>query len=525
MEGQTNDYSVAASKFLQTCEVLVSDVKIEPFTIVIFGGTGDLSKRMLLPSLYHLKKDGRLPEDFSIVGFGLPKKSDEEFRKFVRESVETFSPESFNQSLWEEFSQHLSHISADFTSVEGYTVLYNRLFETCIPTPENKREVVFYLAVPPAVAPVIIAKLGQHKFCDETFEPKIIMEKPFGRDRASASDLNRAVLNVFDESQVYRVDHYLGKETVQNIIFFRFANSIFEPLWNRRYIDHVQITVAEQVGVEQRGLFYEQTGVVRDIVQNHIMQLVALVAMEPPVGFEADLIRDEKVKVFRTIRPMDEEYISKFTVRGQYGPGSINDAQVSGYRAERDVAPDSNTPTFFAAKLYIDSWRWAGVPFYVRTGKRLAERITEISVQFKQPPLRLFGRTCDVIEPNRLIFSVQPQEEISLSLSVKFPGVGNQPHNVTMDFNYEDSFAVERHHAYERLLIDCLKGDLTLFARQDGVEAMWSVVDPIISQWEATPAANFPNYPAGSWGPKEQDELLEREGRAWRNLASEPSLM
>lgn len=517
MIGQTDDYSVAASKFLQTCEDLTSDIKIEPFTIVIFGGTGDLSRRMLVPSLYHLKKDGRLPKDFSIVGFGLPEMSDGEFRNLARECVERFSQESFEEESWEEFGPHLYHISSDFSSDEGYTNLYNRIGEICRATHENKKEVVFFLAVPPSAAPVIIMKLGQHKFCEESFKPKIIMEKPFGRDRPSASELNRTILSVFNENQIYRIDHYLGKETVQNIIFFRFANSIFEPLWNRRYIDHVQIAVAEQVGIEQRGLFYEQTGVVRDIVQNHIMQLVALVAMEPPVGFEADLIRDEKVKVFRTVRRMDEEYINRFTVRGQYGHGKINGVEVSGYREEKNVAPDSNTPTFFAAKLFIDSWRWAGVPFYVRTGKRLAERFTEISVQFKQPPLKLFGRTCDIIEPNRLVFSVQPQEEISLSLSVKNPGVGNEPHTVTMDFNYEGSFGVERHHAYERLLIDCLRGDLILFAREDGVEAMWEVVDPIISYWDATPATDFPNYPAGSMGPKEHNELLEREGRRWMN--------
>ncbi len=507
--------STASSKFLQTCEVLTDDIKLEPFTIVIFGGTGDLSRRMLLPSLYHLNQDGRLPEDFSIAAFGLPMMSDEEFREFAQRSLQEFARETFTQSSWDEFRTHLFHLSSDFNNDEGYRDLYKSLGEICHPTQDDKREVVFYLAVPPSVAPVIITKLGQHKFCEGNFEPKIVMEKPFGRDKASAVQLNRAILKVFNESQIYRVDHYLGKETVQNIIFFRFANSIFEPLWNRRYIDHVQITVAEQVGIEHRGLFYEQTNVVRDIVQNHIMQLVALVGMEPPVGFEADLIRDEKVKVFRTIRPMDEDYIDAFTVRGQYGPGKIDDVEVSGYREEEDVAPDSNTPTFFAAKLYIDSWRWAGVPFYVRTGKRLPKRITEISVQFKQPPLRLFGRTCDVLEPNRLIFGIQPQEAISLGLSVKYPGVGNQPHTVTMDFDYEGSFVVERHYAYERLLIDCLKGDLILFARQDGVDAMWAVVDPIISHWETVPPANFPNYPAGSWGPKEADELLERDGRTW----------
>lgn len=510
------DFPVAASKYLQTCDVLTDDFKVEPFTIVIFGGAGDLTKRMLLPSLYHLHRDGRLPRDFSVVGFGLPEMSDEEYRNFTRESLEQFSRGSFNERDWDQFSRHLFYISADFSGDEGYKALYNRIGEICVPTPQQKKELIFYLAVLPAAAPTITAKLGQHKFCEESFEPKIVMEKPFGRDRSSAVKLNRAMLSVFDERQIFRVDHYLGKETVQNVIFFRFANSIFEPLWNRRYIDHVQITVAEQVGVEKRGLFYEETGVVRDIVQNHIMQLVALVAMEPPVGFEADLIRDEKVKVFRTIRPMDEEYIDKFTVRGQYGPGKVDDVEVPGYREEEDVAPDSNTPTFFAAKLYIDSWRWAGVPFYVRTGKRLANRVTEISVQFKQPPLRLFGRTCDILEPNRLTLGVQPREAISLCFSVKYPGVGNQPHTVTMDFNYEDSFDIGRHHAYERLLIDCLKGDLTLFARQDGVEAMWAVVDPIISQWEGRAATDFPNYSAGSWGPKEADELIEQEGRTWR---------
>jgi glucose-6-phosphate 1-dehydrogenase len=516
MDQQFQDSFPAASRFLQTCEVLTSDIKVEPFALVLFGGTGDLSKRMLLPSLYHLKKDGRLPEDFAVLAFGLPKMSDEQFRNFARKSLETFSRESFKTSIWDEFYPHLFHISSDFDSDEGYIALYDRIGETCRSTPENKKEVVFFLAVPPAAAPVIVAKIGEHKFCGEGFVPKIIMEKPFGRDRSSASDLNRTVLSVFSENQVYRVDHYLGKETVQNIIFFRFANSIFEPLWNRRYVDHVKITVAEQMGVEQRGVFYEQTGVVRDIVQNHIMQLIALVAMEPPVGFEAELIRDEKVKVFRTIRPMDADYIRKYTVRGQYGPGTIDGVDVPGYREEKDVAPDSNIPTFFAARFYIDSWRWAGVPFYVRTGKRLAERYSQISVQFKQPPLKLFGRTCDIIEPNRLVFSVQPQEEISLALSVKQPGVGNQPHDVSMDFNYESSFGLERYHAYERLLIDCLKGDLILFAREDGVEAMWQVVDPIIEQWDSMPAKDFPNYSAGSMGPKGQDILMQQDGRTWR---------
>jgi glucose-6-phosphate 1-dehydrogenase len=508
----------ASSRFLQTCEVLADDIKLESFTIVIFGGTGDLSKRMLLPSLYHLFQDSRLPRDFSIMAFGLPGMSDDEFRNLVHRSLQEFARDTFTQDTWDEFRGNLYHVSSNFTSDEGYQELYHRLGKLCVPKKGGKREVVFYLAVRPSEAPVIIAKLGMHRLCGEGFEPKIVMEKPYGRDRATAVELNKAVLEVFSEEQVYRIDHYLGKETVQNIIFFRFANSIFEPLWNRRYIDHVQITVTEQAGIAHRGLFYEQAGVVRDIVQNHIMQLLALVAMEPPVGFEADLIRDEKVKVFRTIRPMDRDYIDRFAVRGQYGPGQITDMEVPGYRQEEDVAPDSRTPTFFAAKLFIDSWRWAGVPFYVRTGKRLPKRVTAISVEFRQPPLRLFGRTCDILEPNRLTFGIQPREEISLGLSVKHPGVGNQPHTVSMDFNYEGAFTIERHYAYERLLIDCLRGDLTLFARQDGVEAMWSVVDPIVSRWDADSPEDFPNYRAGTWGPHKADELMERDGRSWVEL-------
>lgn len=505
----------ASSRFLQTCEVLTDDVKLEPFTIVLFGGTGDLSKRMLLPSLYHLYQDSRLHGDFSIVAFGLPGMSDEEFRNLAQQALQEFARDSFTEDSWTEFRGHLYHVSSDFGSDEGYNTLYASIDELCVPKEDNKREVIFFMAVPPAAVPLIVTKLGEHQFCSQSFEPKIVMEKPFGGDRASAMRLNQTVLERFRERQVYRVDHYLGKETVQNIIFFRFANSIFEPLWNRGYIDHVQITVAEQVGVQYRGLFYEQNGVVRDIVQNHIMQLVALVAMEPPVGFEADLIRDEKVKVFRTIRPMGQEYIDQFALRGQYGPGTINDRNVPGYRQEEDVDPHSPTPTFFAAKLFIDSWRWAGVPFYVRTGKRLPKRATAISVEFRQPPLRLFGRTCDILEPNRLTFGIQPSEEISLGLSVKYPGVGNQPHTVSMDFNYESTFTIGRHYAYERLLIDCLRGDLTLFARQDGVEAMWSVVDPIISRWDADPPREFPNYEAGTWGPKGANELMERDGRKW----------
>lgn len=516
MDQKKHDHPVVDSRFLKTCDAPLDDFNIEPFAMVIFGGSGDLSRRKILPTLYHLHQDGKLPEEFSILGFGLPEKTDEGYRNFSREAIEEFSPESFDENGWDEFGCHLFYLSADLAQEADYEKLCHRLSEITVSTSRGRREMIFYLAVPPKLTPIIVESLARHNLCKGAFNTKVIVEKPFGRDRSSAIKLNQLILKAFDEKQIYRIDHYLGKETVQNIIFFRFANSIFEPLWNRRYIDHVQITVAEDLGVEHRGAFYEQAGVVRDIVQNHMMQLVALVAMEPPVGFEADLIRDEKVKVFRTIRPMDESYIDTFTIRGQYGPGKVGGKDVPGYRQEQNVSPRSNTPTFIAAKLYVDNWRWSGVPFYVRAGKRLPKRITEICVQFKQPPLKLFGRPCDVLEPNLLAFGIQPHEEIYLRLTVKYPGMGNQPYMVNMDFNYNETFDIKSYMAYYRLLIDCMKGDLTLFARQDGVEAMWSVVDPITDRWENTPPPDFPNYAAGTWGPKTADKLISGEDRQWR---------
>jgi glucose-6-phosphate 1-dehydrogenase len=321
--------------------------------------------------------------------------------------------------------------------------------------------------------------------------------------------------SAFDERQIYRIDHYLGKETVQNIVFFRFSNSIFEQLWNHRYIDSVQITVAEELGIENRARFYEPSGVVRDMVQNHILQLIGLIAMEPPVGFEADFIRDEKVKVFRSIHPMREEHIDRFTVPGQYGPGKIDGKEIPGYRQEKGVAPDSPTPTFFAGAFYIANWRWAGVPFYVRTGKRMAKRITEIAIQFDQPPLRLFGRACDALDPNILFLTIQPEEKISLRFGVKVPNMANQIYPIDMKFGYRETFQAPSHPAYERLLMDCMKGDLTLFVRQDQIEMMWEIVDPIIAYWDSKPVQNFPNYRAGTWGPAEAFQLLEQEGRRW----------
>lgn len=499
----------------KTCNIPLYDFKIEPFIMIIFGGAGDLTQRKLLPAIYHLYHEERIIKEFSIIGFGLPEFSDKEYREFSKKSIEKFNAGHLDKKKINDFLKNLSYLTGDLKDDKSYKRLSKAISKLSQRTQKKNINILFYLAVPPAVLPMIVEKLSTVNLCRGA-NSRIIIEKPFGSDKASAIELNQSILKVFDENQIYRIDHYLGKDTVQNIIFFRFGNSIFEPLWNRRYIDHVQITVAEDIGIEHRGIFYEQAGIVRDIVQNHIMQLIALVGMEPPVGFEADLIRDEKVKIFRTIRRMDKDYVDRFTVRGQYASGKINGKKVCGYRKEENVSPGSNTPTFFAGKFHIDNWRWSGVPFYVRTGKRLPRRRSEIYVEFKQPPLRLFGNDCDNIGPNSLILSIQPQEEISLALSVKYPGIGNRSYAVSMKFNYEQGFNIKQHPPYERLLVDCIKGDLTLFARQDGVEAMWSIVDQIIEPWDQVPAKDFPNYTAGSWGPKEANKLIENDNRKWR---------
>jgi len=501
-------------RLLEKCEITSQEIKLPPFTMVIFGGAGDLSQRLLVPSLYHLFAEKKSISDFSILGFGMPEFSNDEYRVFMKAAIKKFAPEHFQESEYTEFGKRFFYQTADLADENAYKVLCKMIEE--ISQKKETPNVLFYLAVPPQLLPVIVGNLNKHNLCKGVFNSKVIVEKPFGHNKESAHELNQLLLKAFDEKQIFRIDHFLGKDTVQNIIFFRFGNSIFEPLWNRKYIDHVQISVPETLGVEHRGVFYEQAGVVRDMVQNHIMQLIALVAMEPPVGFEANLIRDEKVKVFRTIRPMDDKYIDEFMVRGQYGPGKVGDENVPGYRDEPNVSRRSNIATFFAGKFYIDNWRWAGVPFYVRVGKRMPKAFTEISIHFKQPPLKLLGRTCDTIEENQLVLNVQPDEEICVRLNVKYPGAGNKPYAVNMEFNYEKSFSIKKHPAYERLIGDCIRGDLTLFARQDGVEAMWSVVDPIISRWEKNTKKDFPNYSAGSWGPKEAEMLMEKEGRKWR---------
>jgi glucose-6-phosphate 1-dehydrogenase len=509
------DIGTVPSKYLRTCDIPRTQLSIKPFTMVIFGGAGDLTKRKLLPALFYLFKEKELPKDFSIIGFARAGLDDKGYREMMMGAVAEFGQGSLDKELWGEFSRHVYFLSGHFEDDEAYTGLFEKILQVC-PSPEKEKvNLIHYMAAPPQAIPAIIGKLKGHDLCKDRVDAKIIVEKPFGSDLQSAVMLNKVLTDAFEEKQIYRIDHYLGKETVQNILFLRFSNSIFERLWDSRYIDHVQITVAEEIGIEHRGPFYEQTGIVRDMVQNHVMQLVALVAMEPPIGFEAEFIRDERLKVFQALMPLKDEEVDKYAVRGQYGPGKVRSKDAAGYREENRVAPDSVTPTFFAARMFIANWRWAGVPFYVRTGKRLSRRITEVCIQFKQPPLKLFGRTCDILEPNVLVLTIQPEETISLRFGVKYPDAPNQIYPANMLFGYQDTFNIKAHPAYERLLIDCMRGDLTLFVRQDAIESTWEVVDPIIERWEDLKPVDFPNYSAGSRGPTDAELLLQQDGRCW----------
>jgi glucose-6-phosphate 1-dehydrogenase len=512
---QRGSEQIIDSRFLQTCDIPEEPFSLEPFTMVIFGGAGDLSKRKLLPSVFHLFKANELAKGFSILAFDKLELTGEQYAATMKEAVKTFEAESFDEEKWNEFARHLQFMAGLFEDDENYRKLRREMERITEPTSRGTKDVIYYMAVPPQVTPLVITKLRGHNLCRELFNARIVVEKPFGRDRSSASHLNRTLTDAFDEHQIFRIDHYLARDSVQNIIFFRFSNTIFEDLWNRRYVDNVQITVAEELGIEHRGGFYEQAGVVRDIVQNHMMQILGLVAMEPPVGFEADFVRDEKLKIYRSVRPMDKAYIDRFVARGQYGQGTTATIPAAGYREEPNVSPESHVATFFAGKFYIDNLRWAGVPFFLRTGKRLPRQVTDISIQFKRLPLRLFGRTCDAMEPNILILTIQPDEKISLRFGVKYPYSNNQIYPVNMVFSYGETFRFHVHRPYERLLIDIIKGDLTLFVREDEIEAMWTVVDPIIERWETSLPADFPNYAAGTWGPREALALLEQEGRSW----------
>ncbi len=493
-----------------------AEMRTGPFTMVIFGGAGDLAGRKLLPALYDLHKDHVFSGAHSVVGVGFPDFDDQAYRKFATAAIRRADPGNFMRDDAAAFVKRLHFIPGSLDEEAIFAGLCDRLGELAPPGGIERSNLIYYLAVPPRLVPVIIKQLRKLSMCRALPKAKIIVEKPFGKDEASAEALNKLILEAFDEKQIFRIDHYLAKETVQNILFFRFGNSLFEPVWNTRYVDHVQITVAEDIGVEHRGPFYEDVGVIRDIVQNHLMQVLAMVAMEPPAGFDADLIRDEKIKVFHSIRRMDVHEVRNCSVVGQYGPGRIGGREVRGYRAEDRVSRTSETSTFFAGKFHVDNWRWAGVPFYLRTGKRLPRRTSQIYIEFKKLPLRLFGRTCERMEPNGLFLSIQPKEAISLSLTVKRPGIGSEPGPANMVFDYARSFRFREHPAYERVLFDCIRGDLTLFPRQDAVELTWAVLDPVIKYWEAHPPARLPNYAAGSWGPRAAAELMAKEGRAWR---------
>ena len=490
----------------------------DPCVMVIFGASGDLTKRKLIPALYNLAKDNLLSKEFALVGVARNEMSSEQFRDMIGKEIGEFATTKVDPDLWHWFARRIYYISGDFDNPKVYEELARVLGE--VDKEHGTRgNYFYYLAIAPSFFATVVKQLGAANLVSEDHGwRRVIIEKPFGHDYESARSLNKEIREVLDEKQIYRIDHYLGKETVQNILVFRFANGIFEPIWNRRYIDHVQITVAETVGVEQRGSYYDKAGTLRDMVPNHIFQLISLTAMEPPVSFDADVVRDEQTKILRALQPMTDEEVLVRTVRGQYGEGVVNGAKLPAYRHEQMVAPDSRTETFVAMKLFIDNWRWADVPFYLRTGKAMPKRVTEIVIQFKRAPFVLFRRTAvNRLEPNRLILHLQPDEGISLSFGAKIPGPVVQIGGVDMNFNYTDYFNATPQTGYERLLYDCMLGDATLFQRSDMVETAWHVVAPILDVWEALPPRRFPNYAAGTWGPPESDELLAKDNRHWSN--------
>ena len=491
----------------------------DPSIIVLFGGTGDLAHRKVMPALYHLWRTNLLPYEFVLLAVGRRPYDDEAFRTDIRASLDQFSRSlPVDEDVWRTFAERICYQHLDFADANGFQGLVTRL-DALDEERGTRGNRLYYLATQPSQFAEIVGQLGRVGLDHEKHDGgwrRIVIEKPFGHDLESARRLNREVGRVFRESQVYRIDHYLGKETVRNLLVFRFGNGIFEPLWNRRYVDHVQITVAESIGIENRGAFYEQTGASRDVLQNHLLQLVSLVAMEPPTAFQADALRDEKVKILRAIGtdPTDPTQV----VRGQYGPGWVAATQVPGYRQEAGVDPESETETYVAAKLTIDDWRWSGVPFYVRTGKRLPKRSTEIAIQFREVPHRLFRDAGADPDPNLLAIRIQPDEGIMLRFSAKVPGLGMAVRPVTMDFTYGSAFNVDSPDAYETLILDALQGDASLFTRADEVEEAWSIVDPIIEAWATGPPPDFANYEAGSLGPAEADEMLARDGRRWRRI-------
>jgi len=513
-EQSGNSGAPSGSRGLTSCDISGDYKDPKPFVFVIFGGAGDLSRRKLLPTLFSMYARGNMPEEFEIIAFGRQDLDNEQYRKLIlealRESDEIGSPEPEQVRA---FSERLSFAYGHFETAAHYNDL-NRLVKE--KSRNYRMDVIYYLSIPSTLYNQVISTISESDLPVGVANTKIVIEKPFGKNISTALELNKTVNSVFREEQVFRMDHYLGKETVQNIIFFRFANSIFEPLWNRNYVDNIQITVAESIGVEHRGRFYEKTGAIRDIFQNHMLQVLALVAMEPPTSFHALQVRDEKVKVLRSLRPVPYDQVSAESIAGQYAGGLINGRNVRGYREEENVSPESTIPTFFAARLHLDNWRWAGVPIYVRTGKRLPRRVTEVVIKFKQPPLKLFKDDCLPLDSTSLVLTIQPEERIQMRMGVKYPESSNLIVPVDMSFCYNDFFDRTYVSPYERLLRDCLGGDQALFVRQDAVEASWEYADPFVERWEECDCLEL--YEAGTWGPEGSADLIERDGRRWESV-------
>jgi glucose-6-phosphate 1-dehydrogenase len=490
---------------------------------VIFGASGDLTRRKLMPALYNLAWGRSLPSGFAVVGVARRDKTDDSFRAEMREAVSSFSRRKpIDPTVWADFERGIGYVRGAASDAATYEALRARLDRVDAERGTGANR-LFYLAVPPGeFGPIVeglrasnrVAPAGQVRSGGPW--TRVVFEKPFGHDLASARALNDSVAAAFDEAQVFRIDHYLGKETVQNLLVFRFANSLFEPVWGRQHVDHVQITVAEDLGVEGRGKFYEQTGVTRDIVENHLMQLLCLTAMEPPISLSADAVRDEKVKVLRSLRAMERGEVGRHVVRGQYARGVVRGEDVPGYREEPDVSPDSRVETYVAMRVFVDNWRWSGVPFYVRAGKRMVRRVTEVAVVFREVPHTLFQARDGGITPNVLSLRIQPDEGIALRFTSKEPGQQTILRDVAMDFRYGATFGSNTPEAYERLLLDAMRGEATLFTRRDEVEEQWAYMDTVLRGWTADDMPPPPIYPAGSWGPDQADDLLARDGRRWR---------